>query len=149
MNQQRILLLALAAPVLAVCMQGTPTSLHAQDFELPSLSDLNAGIDLPTNPLPGGPLSSPLPKIGSSQGSSLRGEVIKALKPDENPLPPPTSQPTLSEPTVLLSVAIQMSCLMKAHLMTRSMKAKPTKARSLMTKSTKVLWNRLCIKQVP
>ena len=100
MNQQRKLLLALAMPVLAVCMQGSPTSLYAQDFELPSLSDLNAGLDLPTNPLPGGPLSSALPEIGSSGGSSLRGEVIKALTPDENPLPPaPPSQPTLAEPT--------------------------------------------------
>ena len=100
MNQQRKLLLALALPVLAVCMQGTPTSLYAQDFELPSLSDLNAGLDLPTNPLPGGPLSSALPEIGSSQGSSLRGEVIKAITPDENPLPAPPTQPALSQPTL-------------------------------------------------
>ena len=96
MNQQRKLLLALAFPVLAVFMQGTSTSLYAQDFELPSISDLNAGIDLPTNPLPGGPLTSTLPKIGSPQGSSLRGEVIKALTPAEAPSLTPATAPSLT-----------------------------------------------------
>ena len=67
---------------------------------------MNAGLDLPTNPLPGGSLSSALPEIGSSQGSSLRGEVIKALTPAENPLPAAPSQPsqpTLVEPAPAIS----------------------------------------------
>jgi len=100
MNQKRKLLLAFTFPVLAICMQGTTTPLYAQELDLPGIGDLNAGIDLPTNPLPGGPLSSALPKIDSPQGS-LRGEVIKALTPAD--VPTPVSQSILAEPTPTLS----------------------------------------------
>jgi len=96
MNQQRKLLLALAFPVLAVCMQGT-TSLYAQEFEPLEIGDLNAAIDLPQNPLPSGPLSS--------GGSSLRGQVIKALTPTDATAPGPLESSTsiLAEPTPAIS----------------------------------------------
>lgn len=97
MNHQRKLLLALAFPVVALWMQGATTSLYAQDFEAPGIGDLNAEIDLPVNPLPGGPLSD-LPKFNSSP-ASLRGEVIKALTPDDAPALTERSQSILNEPT--------------------------------------------------
>ncbi len=102
MNQQRKLLLALAFPFLAVCMQGTTTSLYAQDFEPLGIGNPNAGIDLPENPLPGGPLSSDLPKIDSS-AASLRGEVIKAVKPADAPSLTQPSQSILTEPTPVVA----------------------------------------------
>ena len=112
MNQQRNLIFALAFAVAAVYLQGHSSPLYAQGSGLKSLGDLNAGVDLPANPLPGGPLSVDLPKIDSS-AASLRGEVIKALTPDDGlgpiapgPIQPSPAQPPqsiLAEPTPAIS----------------------------------------------
>ena len=108
MNQQRKLLFALAFPVMALCVQGTTTSLYAQDFEAPGLADLNSGIDLPVNPLPGGPLSLDLPRVDSS-AASLRGEVIKAVTPADAPALTEQSPSILQEPTPATSASSSLS----------------------------------------
>ncbi len=92
MNQRKKLLLALVVPVMVVCLQGAASSLYAQDFEPLGFGNPNTSLDLPANPLPGGPLSSALSPIDSS-APSLRGEVIKVPSAATSPSPLSSRQP--------------------------------------------------------
>lgn len=102
MNQRQNILLALALPAMAFCVQSNNSPLYAQGSGLKNLGDLNAGIDLPDNPLPGGAFSSGLPTTDSPE-TSLRGEVIKALTPADAPPLAQPSQSAFAEPTPAVS----------------------------------------------
>ncbi len=102
MNQRRNFLLALAFPVLALCAQDSASSLYAQSSGKLDLGGLNAGIDLPDNPLPGGSLAPVAPRVEASR-PSLSGQLLQG--PSLAPAAAPSLQPP-QQPASVLTEAV-------------------------------------------